>query len=477
MVTARKLPRTTLIVGLAMLLGGAARMYKLADRSITQAEMHTPGISLSADSSVPPRPLNLTHVVTANLFHDTEPPAYPLLMFVVTRIFGTSLTALRLPSVLFGVASIGLVYWLGLLIGQRVPGCIAALLLAFNGYATARSQSADAYALVCFLSLLATILLVLLAQETRRRRLIEFSYGVVMIAGLASHHFFWALLATQMIWVLANAWVQERRLPRLLNIQILVMLLGSPLLALARLQSLNPVAEFAARFAVILREYVQFFWILPGFDDIAADNGIADLFPPAVTLVLRALLCLFCLWLLVVGFRRLYPVDDPTLSAPSKPFIGLWIIATLLATLIHVGLVFATRQQIANMPGPWAQTFRGVELLSVLPSILFMGAITMSESWQHLRAFGQTLGPQVLAGRQRLVLLQSFLPFAMLAIASLFMRPLLNPRGLHFVAPYLILVLACGIVSVGRRSRTLAIALFLVIVTLHACSMFAYCGR
>jgi len=477
MVTARKLPLTALIVGLAMVLGGAARMYRLADRSITHDEVNIQGLSPGADISVPPQPLNLAHVVTTNLFHDTNPPGYPLMMFVVTRVFGTNLTALRLPSVLFGVASIGLVYWLGLLIGQRVPGCIAALLLAFNGYATVLSQTADTYSLACFLSLLATILLILLSQETSRRRVIEFCYGAVMLVGLASHHFFWALLATQMIWVIANAWVQERRLPRLLNIQILVMLLGSPLLALARLQSLNQVAEFGARFAVIAREYVQFFWILPGFDDITAGNGIDDFFPPAVMLVLRVLLCLFCLWLLVVGFRRLYPVDDPTLSAPSKPFIGLWILATLLATLIDIGLVFATRQHIAGTQGPWVHTFRGVELLSVLPSILIMGAITLSESWQHLRAFGRTLGPQALAGSQRLVLLQTFLPFAMLAIASLFLRPLLNPRGLLFVAPYLLLALACGIASVGRRSRSLAIALFLVLLTLHAYSLWAYTGH
>ncbi len=477
MVTARKLSLTALFVGLAMVLGGTVRMYKLGDRSVTQDEINLPGLSPIAIGSAPQQPFDLTRVVTGNLFHDTDPPGYPLMMSVVTRAFGGSLTAIRLPSVLFGVASIGLVYWLGLLIGQRTPGCIAALLLAFNGYHVARSQMGDTYSLVCFLSLLATILLILLSQETRRRVFIEVCYGAVILFGLASHHFFWTLLATQIVWILANAWVQQRRLPRLFNIQIFVMILCSPLLALARLQSLNDVAELGERFAVILREYVQFFWILPGSDDIAAGSGIAGLFFPAAALVLMALLCLFSLWLLIVGFRQLYSVDDPTLSAPSKPFIGLWVMATLLATLADIGLEFATRHELARSPGPWVQTLRGVEVLAILPSILVMGAITLSQSWQHLSAFGRTLDPRVLAGGRRVVMLQAFLPLALLTFASLFLQPLLNPRGLLFVAPYLLLMLACGIVAIGRRSRWLAGALFVVLAVLHAWSLWAYSGH
>jgi len=477
MVATQKRSLTALIIGLAIVLGGAARMYKLADRSVAYDQIYPPGIPLSGEASAPGPPLDLVYLLHRDLFYDQQPPGYYLMMLVVTRIFGTSPMAIRFPSVLFGVASIGLVYWIGLLIGQRVPGCIAALLLAFNGYHMVRSQTAAMYSLICFLSLLGTVLLIFLSQETRRRRLIEFFYGAVVLCGLSCHHFFWILLATQMVWVLANASVQERRLPRLLNIQILVTILGSPLLAIAELQSPNVVADLSARFAVIAREYVQFFWVLTGFDDIGAPNGIAAVVPSALTLILRLLLCLFCLWLLVLGFRRLNPVDDPTLSASAKPFIGLWILATMLATLADVGLVLATRHEIARSPGPWVDTLPGVEFLTVLPSILAMGAITLAQAWQPLRTFGRELSPHLLAGAQRLILLQAFMPFAMLTIASVLLRPLLNPRGLLFVAPYLLLTLACGVVAIGRRSRALAIALFLVLATLHAYSLWAYSGH
>jgi hypothetical protein len=475
--TTQKQSLTALIVGLAIVLGGAVRMYKLTDRSVAHDEIYPPEIPLRGDISAPVPPLDLAQVLRADLFYGQQPPGYYLMMSVVTKVSAASPFAIRLPSVLFAVASIGLVYWLGLLIGQRVPGCIASLLLAFNGYHAARSQAAGMYSLVCFLSLLGTVLLILLAQETRRRRIIELLYGLVMLFGLFCHHFFWVLLATQMVWVLANASVQERRMPRLLNIQILVMILGSPLLTIAELQSLNGVSDLTARFAVIAGEFVQFFWILPGFDDTGAANSIANLLPPAIAITLRVLLCLFCIALLVVGFRRLNPVDDPTLSAPAKPFIGLWILATMLATLADAGLVLATRNEIAHTPGPWFETLHGVKFLAVLPSILAMGAITLSQSWQTLRNFCRELSPHLLAGVQRLVLLQAFMPFAMLAIASVLLRPMLNPRDLLFVAPYLLFTLACGIAAVGRRSRALAITLFVVLTALHAYSLWAYSGR
>jgi len=54
------------------------------------------------------------------------------------------------------------------------------------------------------------------------------------------------------------------------------------------------------------------------------------------------------------------------------------------------------------------------------------------------------------------------------------MEPFLSARDLLFVAPYLLLALACGIFAIGRRSRSLAIALFLVLAALHSYSLWAY---
>jgi hypothetical protein len=477
MVATQKRSLTALIVALAIVLGGAARVYKLADRSVAHDEIYPLGMPLRGDISASGPPRDVANLLPRDLFYDQHPPGYYFIASVITKVFGASPIAIRLSSVLFGVAAIGLIYWVGLLIGKPASGGIAALLLAFNGYHVVRSQGAGMYSLVCCLSLLSTVLLILLSQETRPRWIVELVYGVVLLVGLSCDHFFWTLLATQMIWVLANASVQERRLPRLLNIQILVTILGCPLLTIAQLQSLNGAADLSARFVVIVREYVQFFWILPGFDDLGAGNGIVNVLPPAITFALQILLCVFCLWLLVVGFRRLNPVDDPTLSAPAKPFIGLWILAAMLATLADTGLVLAVRHEIAQTPGPWVDTFRGIEFLTVLPSILALGAITLAQAWEPVRAFGRELSPQLLTGVSRLILLQAFMPFALLAIASVVLRPILNPRDLLFVAPYLLLTLSCGIVALGRRSRTLAISLFLVLTMLHALSLWAYGGH
>lgn len=46
------------------------------------------------------------------LFHDVHPPLYPLIMLVWINLFGDSEVAVRLPSLIFGILSIGVLYLL-----------------------------------------------------------------------------------------------------------------------------------------------------------------------------------------------------------------------------------------------------------------------------------------------------------------------------------------------------------------------------
>jgi len=79
------------------------------------------------------------------------------MMYPWTRLFGTSLFALRFPSVLFGIGSILLLALLGArLHGPRV-GLLAAALMAFNGMQIFWSQMARMYAMICCLALLTTL--------------------------------------------------------------------------------------------------------------------------------------------------------------------------------------------------------------------------------------------------------------------------------------------------------------------------------
>src|SRR5262245_62071018 len=119
---------------LSLLLGGWLRLSGLAAKSISHPEMYVPGIPLPEGLSEPAERVTVSRILTGTFSSDTHPPGYYLLMFPWTRAVGTSLSAIRLPSALFGIASIGLIFWLSSLAGWPVSGSVAAALLAFSGY-------------------------------------------------------------------------------------------------------------------------------------------------------------------------------------------------------------------------------------------------------------------------------------------------------------------------------------------------------
>ena len=82
-------------------------------------------------------------------------------------MFGTGILALRLPSALFGVASIPLVYALGTREDGKATGLVAAGMLALNGHQVYWSEFRG-YVPACFLGLVTTVLLLKLTREVSR---------------------------------------------------------------------------------------------------------------------------------------------------------------------------------------------------------------------------------------------------------------------------------------------------------------------
>jgi len=103
---------------------------------------------------------------------DVHPPLYYLLLLGWTRLAGLSEVALRLPSALFGVATVGAVYLLGRRwAGPRV-GVVAAALVAVSPFQVHFAQEARSYTLLALLATLATgAYLRLLEADRWRHRL------------------------------------------------------------------------------------------------------------------------------------------------------------------------------------------------------------------------------------------------------------------------------------------------------------------
>ncbi len=93
----------------------------------------------------------LTDIFTKFLPADFHPPFYYLLMKGWVGIFGSSEIALRIPSVIFGVATIYFIYLIAKKFFDRKVAVIASALAASSGLLIYYSQEARMYSLAAFL--------------------------------------------------------------------------------------------------------------------------------------------------------------------------------------------------------------------------------------------------------------------------------------------------------------------------------------
>lgn len=140
---------------------------------------------------------------------EMTPPLYNCLMYVWAGLFGTSEPALRLPSVLLGVASVFLIFRLGQSLYDARTGVFAAALLALSPYHIGYSQEARSYSLLVFLSLWSCwSLSQLMRQLTPWRRI---SYVLVTTAMLYTHLYaVFVVLAQVVAFLLVRPWMRER---------------------------------------------------------------------------------------------------------------------------------------------------------------------------------------------------------------------------------------------------------------------------
>jgi hypothetical protein len=102
----------------------------------------------------------LPGLITYGVVPDLHPPGHFILIWLVKQMGWESAVALRLPSVIAGVLSVGVLYRIGRALFDRWTGCVAALLMATSWSFVYYSQDARAYAAVvlfCLLSIDASI--------------------------------------------------------------------------------------------------------------------------------------------------------------------------------------------------------------------------------------------------------------------------------------------------------------------------------
>src|SRR5712664_2545108 len=162
------------------LLAAFLRMHALTAKSFWLDE----GVSIDIARLPWPRFLHVMWSGEANM----------ALYYLVLRfwlIFGSSEGFVRGLSVLFSVATVPVVFFLGARLFSRRVGLLAALLLATNAYHIRYAQEARGYAMVVFFAVLATWLLARNLQDPSSAH-----WGIyAALCALATYsHFFGALL-------------------------------------------------------------------------------------------------------------------------------------------------------------------------------------------------------------------------------------------------------------------------------------------
>ncbi len=141
---------------------------------------------------------------------DVHPPLHHSLLWVTVRIFGTSEFAVRLPSLIAGVALVPVMWWVGRVIYDRRTGWVAAILAAIAPFCVWYSQEARMYSLFM---LLAAVAVGAQVQAIRRGRTADWVvYGVATALMLWTQYFALLPIAVQQV---AFGWViwRERRRP------------------------------------------------------------------------------------------------------------------------------------------------------------------------------------------------------------------------------------------------------------------------
>ncbi len=131
---------------------------------------------------------------------DIQHPLYSVLAHVSIALLGESAWTVRLPAVMFGVASIPLLFLLGRTIASTGEGLLAAALLTVSYHHVWFSQNARGYTVLLFFTLLSTLLFY---RGLESRRWPPFlGYALAAALGMYTHLTFAFVVASHALTVL-----------------------------------------------------------------------------------------------------------------------------------------------------------------------------------------------------------------------------------------------------------------------------------
>lgn len=140
--------------------------------------------------------LGFWQYVTGYPLGDFHPPGYFALLWIWTRAFGFSEIAVRLPSVILGVGTVGLTYLSGKELFSKRVGLLAGLLITLAPLHLYYSQEARMYSLAAFSVALSYYLFFKIIRDGHQYL---FFYGCSVMMVLYSDYIAYLALASQLV--------------------------------------------------------------------------------------------------------------------------------------------------------------------------------------------------------------------------------------------------------------------------------------
>lgn len=122
-------------------------------------------------------------VIATHFPSDNDHVLYSLLAHISVGLGGETPFTVRLPAILFGIASIPLIYWVGTRITTRFEALAAAILMTVAAYHVWFSQNARGYTILLVLSLVGTRLIL----DGLKTRSIKPWVGFALVSALAAY--------------------------------------------------------------------------------------------------------------------------------------------------------------------------------------------------------------------------------------------------------------------------------------------------
>ena len=219
-------------------------------------------------------PVHVLHASLGATLHsvvhtENTPPLWYVLIWAWSRVFGTGAIALRLPSAVFGVATVPVAWAIGReLTGRRATAIAAAAFVAVNPLFVWYSQEARAYGLFVLTSALAMLCFLRAQQEPTTRRFVAFA--VTASLALLSHYFAAFLLAPMIVMLLLQGGARRRATLLACAVPVLV---GLALLPLASAQG-GHGAQWIGEWALTSRLQAIPQYYLTGYSGEPLGHGI-----------------------------------------------------------------------------------------------------------------------------------------------------------------------------------------------------------